>query len=504
MSEQQDKLSENYKNGISLKNLLQDLPVLNSKVSSNSRVFRLTTDSRRVIPGSLFFAIKGLRENGNTFTDDAIGRGAVAVISEDEIPAHTKVPYIQVENAQIALAQLARKFYNSPDEAIKMVGITGTNGKTTVSMLAQYFLTENTQAGLLGTVRYDLGNRTLPSHKTTPESADIYSMLATMNENGCKDAILEVSSHGLIQHRTYGIKFDIGVFLNLSHEHLDYHNSLDSYFDAKASLFDGRNGHTPKHAVINIDDAHGQKLVSRIPQETSIITFGTSVDADIRATNINLNERCSEFTLCFDNKSIEVKSPLLGGFNISNLLAAFAILKASNHSLESAINKLPRFEGVPGRMEPVTTKQPFSVLIDYAHTPDALEVSLKMLKSITKGRILVVFGCGGNRDKEKRPLMTRAVLNHADKAWATSDNPRTEAIADIFKDMVQATTDNDNINFIEDRRQAISNAIDECQPQDCLLIAGKGHENFQVFEHTIVPFDDAQTAKELLKIKQLF
>lgn len=470
-------------------------------------VTSLTTDSRRVVPGSLFFALPGLRTDGNLYVEEAIDRGAVGVVTETGQRAHRKVVTLQVEDVRTALAMMARTFYGDPASRVAVIGITGTNGKTTVASLAQHFLaTEEIPVGLIGTIRYDVGRRTFPSFKTTPESVDIYAMLAQMESAGCREAVMEISSHGIDQKRVEGLQLDTAVFLNLTQDHLDYHGSLEAYFECKTRIFTGKRGHLlPGHALVNRDDPRSGRLLGAIPESVEVQTFGESEHAGLRAEAIAMSPEETRFTLVYQNERHPVESPLLGAYNVSNVLAALSIGLARGRKIPELLERLKSFPGVPGRMEKVEAGQNFQVLVDYAHTDDALRNALSMLRPLLKGKLSVVFGCGGNRDREKRPLMTRAVLDVADRAYLTADNPRKEDPMTILRDMEKAirTEEMANCRIIADRRRAIHQAILEAEEGDCVLIAGKGHETFQEFSDTLVPFDDRAIARDLIKLSQL-
>ena len=464
----------------------------------------LTMDSRRVVPGSLFFALPGLRTDGAAFIDEAINRGAVAVVTQKPVTLpHSKVTFIQVANARATLARVAQRYYRFPDRELEVVGVTGTNGKTTVTHLIKHLLNGDQRVGLIGTVSYDLGTRTVPSYKTTPESLDIFGMLAQMRDAGCRQAVMEVSSHGIDQQRVRGLHFSAVVFTNLTRDHLDYHKSLDAYFEVKSRLFAGGTGAPPRVAVINLDDPYGRQLVEKIPAGVRLVTFGENPTAAVRAEAVNLEFKRTTFRFVWPGGAAEVESPLIGRYNVSNLLAALATCCALGGDVAALLPKLRSFKNVAGRMERIEEGQPFNVLVDYAHTDDALQNALGMLRAVTPGRLLVVFGCGGNRDRTKRPLMTRAVQARADFAWATADNPRSEPLAQIFADMKQGVTAPGKITFIDERRRAISLALDAARPGDCLLIAGKGHESYQEFADTVIPFDDRQVVRELIAVKQI-
>ncbi len=464
----------------------------------------LTMDSRRVVPGNLFFALPGLRTDGAAYIDEAINRGAVAVVTQRPVTRpHGRVTFIQVADARATLARVAQRYFRFPDRELAVIGVTGTNGKTTVTHLLKHFLNGERRVGLIGTVSYDLGARTVPSYKTTPESLDIFGMLAQMRDAGCQQAVMEVSSHGIDQQRVLGLHFDAVVFTNLTRDHLDYHKSLDAYFDVKSRLFVGGTGARPRVAVVNLDDPYGRQLLERLPADLRRVTFGEHAAAEVRAEAVNLEFKRTTFRLVWPGGTASVTSPLIGRYNLSNLLAALATCHALGRDLNLLPAKLASFRNVAGRMERIEEGQPFNVLVDYAHTDDALRNALGMLRAVTPGRLLVVFGCGGNRDRTKRPLMVRAVQEQADYAWATADNPRSEPLAQIFADMTRGVTRPDQIIFIEDRRRALSLALDAARPGDCLLVAGKGHESYQEFADTVIPFDDRQVVRELIGVKRI-
>lgn len=488
-----------------LTDYLPEEDILAGKGDLDRPISGLAMDSRRVLPGNLFFALPGRRTDGASFIDEAIQRGAVAVVAE-RIPAGTaaRVTYVQVADARRTLARVAQRYYRFPDRDLELVGITGTNGKTTVAHLLQHLLESPARrVGLLGTVRYDLGARSVPSYRTTPEALEFYGLLAQMRDAGLRQAVMEVSSHALDQQRVLGAQFGVAVFTNLTQDHLDYHGSLDGYFAAKRRLFTGANGPVPRAAVVNIDDPRGRDLATALAGTARLITFGESPGAQVRAEDVRLGFTGTDFRLVWPGGSLGVGSPLIGRYNVSNLLAAFAAALALGRDPAELAPRLAGFPGVPGRMERIVAGQPASVLVDYAHTDDALRNALAMLRPITPGRLLVVFGCGGNRDRAKRPLMTAAVQQFADFAWATADNPRGEPLARIFADMRGGVGEPARIEFVDDRRRAISLALDAAKAGDCLLIAGKGHETFQELADTVVPFDDRHVVRELIQIKTL-
>ena len=469
-------------------------------------VYALVTDSRRVIPGAVFFAIPGLRTNGTYYIEEAIDRGAIAVVSESD-QVYPQITTIQVEDIRKVVAQVARSYYGNPDKALELIGITGTNGKTTVSYLLQCLLngaSASAKVGLIGTVQYDLGQRTLPSFKTTPEAIDTFALLKQMRESSCTTGVLEVSSHGIDQKRIFGTAFNVAVFLNLTQDHLDYHQDLETYYQVKRRLFTGDVGERPQLAIVNVDDAYGRRLVSELDESVRVITFSLSdATADLHLVNYECEHSGSSFTLNWPSGNRAISTRLPGPYNLSNILAALSVCEGLGIKLETIISHLENFPGVPGRMERIEEATGYDVFVDYAHTDDALDKALAMLKTITRGKLLVAFGCGGNRDRDKRKSMMEVAHKHADFIFATSDNPRGESIEAIFEDMKAGVLDENKVEFIPDRRTAISRVLDLAQAGDTVLIAGKGHETMQEFKDRIVPFDDRVVTKELLEIKQL-
>lgn len=483
-----------------IKELFKGIEVLKVTGKKSVEVSGLFHDSRLVTPGGLFFAITGENTDGNKYIGEAITRGASGIVTEKPVKGTLKVPVLLVPNVLRVMAQVSANFYSYPDKDMELVGVTGTNGKTTVCMLLRHlFLEQDKKVGLIGTIEYDLGGRILPSSKTTPESADLYSMLAQMNANNCKTCVMEVSSHGIALDRIYGVNYQAAVFLNLSQDHLDFHGDMERYFNDKKKLFTGESGALPKLAVINIDDKYGKRLLKEIPQEVPVVTYGVDSKAMITAKKVKMGTTGLSFELTYPKGGGTISSHLLGAYNLSNILAVLAVCYGTGKDMGKIIKKLESFPGVPGRMERVDLGQDYSVLVDYAHTSDALRNALNMLRNITTGRLGVVFGCGGNRDRKKRPLMSVVAQELSDFTWITSDNPRKEAIESIFNDMRQGLVNEKRVEFIVDRKEAIRRAIRSAQKGDCILIAGKGHEAYQEFADTVVPFDDRKVARECIR-----
>ena len=503
---QETKNVESVKNRVTSNRVLRDVmdqECFFTKGTQDQLIKEICSDSRRVVPGAAFFAIPGSRTNGEIHLQEALDRGAKVVISESpDIEVPSGVTNIRVEDARQALARFSRRFYNSPDEALSLIGITGTNGKTTVSTLTRHLLEEpGRPVGLIGTVQYNLGDRVIPSYKTTPEATDLYPMLKSMLAAGCRSAVMEVSSHGIHQARVNGLNLEVAVFMNLTRDHLDYHGNMEEYYREKRKLFNGLNGPLPKVAVINGDCPYGKRLVEELPPQVHVLTFGFEENNHFRAQNLSLDADGCKFVLESPHGNTVVVSPLIGRYNVSNVLASFAILHAMGEDVLKSIHKLSKFKGVSGRMESVEKGQPYRVVVDYAHTPDALRNALEMLQECTKGKIRVVFGCGGDRDRGKRLEMTRVACAAADQIWATSDNPRTESMESIFADMKKGVCKGAEVYFVEDRRRAIDLALEAADEEDCVLIAGKGHESYQEVQYTAIPFDDRLIVGDLLDAK---
>lgn len=471
----------------------------------SAEIKSLIADSRRVAPASAFFAVSGFTTDGNIYVEEAAHRGAVAVVSEKPCPKYFPAVWIQVADIHEALPAAAKSFYSNPDESLKTFGVTGTNGKTSVTWMLQSILNASSEkCGIIGTIHYDLGGRCLPASRTTPDALELHAMLNQMRNCSCKAVAMEISSHSISQKRAKGIHLDCACFLNLTQDHMDYHKTMESYFETKASMFTGGLGSLPKNAVINFDDPYGRKIAERLDPSVRLVSFGIeSADADIRAENLKLMPGVSEFTVVWPGGRAEASLKMPGHYNVSNALAALAMVYAAHMDVPKAVETLKSFRGVPGRMQKVNSPADFDIFVDYAHTDDALKNGLSMLRQVVKNRLLVVFGCGGKRDRSKREKMTRVVQEYADIAWATSDNPRGEPLSQIFDDMKKGVVDPSRIAFVEDRRRAINLAIDCAAKGDCILIAGKGHETFQELGDTIIPFDDKRVAEELLNLKGL-
>ncbi|MES2570279.1 MAG: UDP-N-acetylmuramoyl-L-alanyl-D-glutamate--2,6-diaminopimelate ligase [Verrucomicrobiota bacterium] len=461
-------------------------------------------DSRRVQPGALFVALKGEKADGSQFIAQAVERGAAAIVSEHG-QLRTTATSVVVPNARLALADLAAAFFQHPARHLKIAGVTGTNGKTTTAFLIKHICDHMLlRCGLLGTVRYEIGERILPAARTTPESLDLQDLLWQMRSAGCKAAAMEVSSHAISQGRIRGVEFDAAIFTNLTQDHLDYHGTMDAYFEAKAALFTGLAAQSKKkgRAIVNSDDRFGAQLINRLRGEVPLTTFGVGVHADFRASNVRTDFHGSSYQLDAGGRSYLVRLPLIGMFNVYNSLAAIAGANAIGADIRSAVLALANASAVPGRLQAVPAQRQFRVFVDYAHTDDALLNVIKTCRELQPKRVIVVFGCGGNRDKTKRPRMGAVVDEYADFGIVTSDNPRKEDPAAIIED-IKPGMKRGRYEVVLDRREAIFRAIALAQPRDIILIAGKGHENTQEFADHTVPFDDVAVATQALEGKRV-
>jgi len=462
-------------------------------------------DSRRVQRNGLFVALRGEKSDGHQFIEQAVEKGATVIVTEREVQS-PRATCVVVDNTRSALADLGAVFFQQPARRLKLAAVTGTNGKTTTTFLIKHILEKaGLRCGLLGTVRYEIADRVLPAVRTTPESLDVYDLLGQMVNAGCKAAAMEVSSHALVQERVRGLEWDVAVFTNLTQDHLDFHGTMENYFEAKATLFTqlaGQKSKTKPAAVINIDDSYGAKLADRIRKTTSVITYGVGAQADFRASNYHAEFAGTSYQLDARGKSYLVRVPLIGRFNVANSMAALAAASSMGISLREAILSLGRSPQVPGRLEAVPAKRQFQVFVDYAHTPDALLNVLKTARELSPRKLIVVFGCGGDRDKQKRPLMGQVADQNADFSIITSDNPRKEDPDAIIAEAEKGFRSN-HYEKITDRAQAIARAIELAQPRDIVLIAGKGHEPYQEFADHTIPFDDIQIARRALENRPL-
>jgi len=448
----------------------------------------LAYDSRKVGPGTLFFCVPGEKVDGHGFAAGAVEAGAVALVVEREL--EVDVAQVVVPDARAAMAPLAARFWGDPTSELRVVGVTGTNGKTTTAFLLREILeAAEIQCGLLGTVRQVVGGAEEAVERTTPEAVDLQGTFRRMLEAGDKACVMEVSSHALALHRADSIHFELALFTNLTQDHLDFHADMEDYFRAKRLLFETG----PGAAVVNVDDEYGRRLAG----EFDCVTFSAEgVNADFVATDVSFDVGGAEFSV----GGTAVRTRLPGHFNVSNALGAFAAARELGVSTEDVAAGLARAERVPGRFEPIDEGQAFAVLVDYAHTPDSLENVLRAARRLSEGRVLAVFGAGGDRDRDKRPKMGRAGAALSDLAIVTSDNPRSEDPEAIIAEVLGGVENGANVEVEPDRRAAIALALGQAQPGDTVVIAGKGHEQGQEFaDGRKLPFDDREVARAELR-----
>lgn len=457
-------------------------------------------DSRKAGPDSLFFAFAGAKADGRAFAADAFARGAIAAVSEQPAPDHFDGVWLRTPHGRRALATAAGRFYEHPDRRLRLTGITGTNGKTTTAyLLDSIFRQACKTTALIGTIEYRLAGRKLPAVNTTPESLDLFDLLAQLEKAGGTHATMEVSSHGLALGRVYGIQFHTAVFTNLTRDHLDFHRSMEEYFAAKQLLFlDETSALAPRFAVVNHDDAQGRSL--RTNPGTEVVWYGLEEGAAARAVRIVSGFKGLRFEVQYNGRSYPVESPLAGRINVYNLLAAWCAAFAQGIEPEIIAEGIRALEAVPGRFERVDEGQPFLVVVDYAHTDDALRNTIAAARALTRKQVITLFGCGGDRDRSKRPLMGMAAAEASDYVVLTSDNPRSEDPLSIINDALTGLRRFDTPHDIEpDRARAISKAIEVAGAGDVVILAGKGHETCQVLRDKTIGFDDREVARSALR-----
>jgi UDP-N-acetylmuramoyl-L-alanyl-D-glutamate--2,6-diaminopimelate ligase len=486
---------------LTLGSLLEGVDVRSGASAGETHILQVTNDSRKVQPGALFVAIHGEATDGNLYAKAAAEHGAVAVLSETPVPAdwNRGIPWMEVNDARKALAIAAANFYGKPASAMKLVGVTGTNGKTTTTSLIDSIIrASGAKTGLFGTIAYHTPKGEHAAPNTTPESVDLQSFLAETRDAGGTYATMEASSHALAMDRVWGLHFAVAVFTNLTRDHIDYHKTFENYFAAKQRLFEGTGAGAPEVGVVNTDDPWGKKLVGLA---RTTLTYGLQNGTDLKAKKFALSFNGLNFTAQTPSGPIQAESHLVGRINVYNILAAIGAgigLGFSNDVIEAGIRNL---EAVAGRFQRIDEGQPFLVVVDYAHTPDALENLIRTAKELnTKGRIITLFGCGGSRDRTKRPIMGELSGKMSDLSILTSDNPRAEDPLKIISDVVVGMQRSSGKYMIEpDRVKAIRLAIDEARAGDIVLLAGKGHEDYQVFADRTVHLDDREEAHAALK-----
>jgi UDP-N-acetylmuramoyl-L-alanyl-D-glutamate--2,6-diaminopimelate ligase len=487
--------------GRKLSEVLQSVETTLPAGASSMEVRQVVCDSRKVRPGALFFALHGAKADGNTFIQDALKRGAVAVASEEQpskaIPAG--VAWIQVREARKALAITAANFFGHPANVLQLVAVTGTNGKTTTTSVVDAIVkASGAKTGLFGTIAYHTPLGDYPAPNTTPESVDLQAFLAEIRDAGGKYAVLEASSHSLAMDRLWGCHFQAAVFTNLTREHMDFHETFEDYFAAKRRLFADTGAGAPEVAVLNADDEFGKRLV-RLAKKT--VTYGLESDADITTKKFQLTFDGLTFTAHTPNGKVHVVSPLVGRINVYNLLAAIGAAQALDFSNDVIENGIRNLESVSGRFERIDLGQPFLVIVDYAHTDDALENLIRTARELNpKGRIITLFGCGGEKDRTKRPVMGEVTGRLSDLTILSSDNPRSEDPLKIISDIIVGLQKTAGKYLIEpDREKAIGMAMEEARSGDIVLLAGKGHENYQILADRTFEFDDREMARRALR-----
>lgn len=475
-----------------LKKILKDVKTLQVKGSKEIEITGVFIHSKVVFPGSMFIACSGSKVNGNNYIQNAIANGASCIVLDMYNPFLAGVTQVVVEDPKRTAPLLACNYYDKPWSNLTMVGITGTCGKTTVSYFTKHLLESESTTGLIGTIETFTGAKRFKSSLTTPDAVSLQKILKEMKVGGCKNCVMEVSSHGLVQGRVDYTYFDAVAFLNLSHEHLDYHQSMKEYQKAKELLLN----HRKKDAivVVSLDSPWGKKLKKKIPEA---VTFGITKKADVYAEGVSYNAETSSFTLCIGDEKKDVTIPHIGKFNIENALAAVALSYSLGIGFEEITDRLQTLPIVPGRMEKIVKKNGVEIIVDYAHKVDALQKVLESIKNTHKGKITIVFGCGGDRDKEKRPLMGALAEKYCDFAVLTNDNPRTEdpqAIIEEIKNGIRSL----NYLTILDRKEAIEYAISKAKKGDVVLLAGKGHEEEQELSSQRIQLSDRTLARDMV------
>ncbi|MBM4127041.1 MAG: UDP-N-acetylmuramoyl-L-alanyl-D-glutamate--2,6-diaminopimelate ligase [Nitrospira sp.] len=468
-------------------------------------VHAVTDDSRSIQPGSVFIAVQGERVDGHRFIPAAVQAGVAGLVSQQPV-GNLSVPFVRVADSRKALGLLGSRFYGEPSSQMRMIGVTGTNGKTTTTYVCKALLEALGQrVGLIGTVGYQISGETIPASHTTPGALELQQLLAKMVAGNCTAAVMEVSSHALAQERVAGCEYDVAVFSNLTQDHLDFHKTMDEYFQAKLRLFTGLTGtrKSNKRAILNVDDPMGQRIKELCP--APVWTYALKTQADLRAEHVRLSLGGTTFTAATPAGSFPVESHLVGEHNVYNLLSAIGVALNEGATPDQIRAAVRQVTNVPGRFERVTAGQAFTVVVDYAHTEDALVRLLTAAEALKAGRIITVFGCGGDRDRGKRPKMGRAAVRYSDVVVLTSDNPRTEDPLSILQEVetgvAEALKERPHVEYrkVTDRREAIHAAVQEARAGDMVLIAGKGHEDYQIIGTQKIHFDDREVAREAIE-----
>lgn len=476
-----------------ISNLIKNIDDVNV-IGIDREIKKLCYSTKDVEKDSLFFCIAGLNVDGHTFVEKAIESGAKAVVVSKDVSVKDDITVIKVKDTREAMSVISSNFYGNSWSNMDVIGITGTNGKTTSTFIMKsIFKASNKKTSLIGTICNIVGDKVYESERTTPESRDLQKLFKDMTEDKSEVCIMEVSSHSLDLKRVFGVNFKVGIFTNLTQDHLDYHDSMESYFEAKMKLFD-----SSEYAVINIDDSYGKKAVKRL--KGKIVTYGLTPEADIFATDVKLSSEGASFNLNYKGEVENININLPGKFNVYNALGCISAAIVLNIPIKDIKKGLESLKSVPGRSEKITSKKGYTIIIDYAHTPDGLENILSSTKEYTKGRLISLFGCGGDRDKTKRPLMGKAAGLISDFCIVTSDNPRGEEPISIIEDIIPGLKKSKcEYVIIENRKDAIKYVIDNAKKDDVIVIAGKGHETYQVLKDETIHFDEKEIVQGFLK-----
>ena len=474
--------------------LLDGLDYVCIKGNVNQEVDQMIYDSRIKTSAGLFIAIEGFKTDGHQYISTAISNGAKVILVQKEVPIDEDVTVIQTKDTRLAMAIMANNAYQHPSKKFDLVGVTGTNGKTSITfILGQLLEAYHKKIGIIGTIENRIGSQVLKAERTTPESLDLQALFSKMVEEKVDVTLMEVSSHALALSRVVGVAFKVGIFTNLTQDHLDFHKTMDNYVEAKAKLFQ-----LCEIGIINQDSPYTKQITEAAT--CKLITYGISNEADYMAKDIIITATKVEYTLICEEGKFRVEVPIPGKFTVYNTLAVIAASRALNLPLAYVLDTLKQIKGVPGRVQTFNSSKGYSVLVDYAHTPDGLENVLSTIKEFVKGRVITVFGCGGDRDKTKRPIMGSIAAKYSNHVFITSDNPPTENPLQILDDIevgVKAITS--NYIKVEDRKVAICQALNEAQKDDVVLIAGKGHENYQILKDRIIHFDDSEVVNAYLR-----
>ncbi|MBE7026399.1 MAG: UDP-N-acetylmuramoyl-L-alanyl-D-glutamate--2,6-diaminopimelate ligase [Ruminococcaceae bacterium] len=460
----------------------------------NIEISGIAYDSRSVKKGDVFVCIKGYATDGHKYVKNAIQNGAAAIVASDKIEVN--IPVIYTPDTRLALAYMSKAYFNNPLESIKLIGVTGTNGKTTVTYLIKSMLeAQGIKVGLIGTNQNMIGDKVIPTERTTPESFELYKLFAQMADEGADCVVMEVSSHALELCRVAGCEFDTAVFTNLTQDHLDFHENMENYFMAKSKLFS-----VCKNAVINIDDEYGRRLAKMCG--ANVMTYAINSDADMRASLISVDAKGVCYDLCYNNNKYKARLSIPGRFSVYNSLASLGAVITLRADINSCLDELSKAKEVKGRAEIVGTDTDFTVIIDYAHTPDGLENILSTVNEFKKGRLITLFGCGGDRDKTKRPKMGKTAGELSDFLVVTSDNPRSEEPDKIIDDIMDGVIESGcEYVRIENRRDAIEYALTHAKKDDIIVLAGKGHETYQILKDGTIHFDEREVVYEVLEKK---